>query len=178
MNLKDAKDIILESIFNNAQVGIVVSNDERIITHINPEFTRIFGFTAEDAIGRKIKELFVPEEVYEEYDKMGRLLDKEDKIEYEIIRYRKDGSKIPVLCRVSMIINNGKRVGGFAIYSDISESKGYQEELLKAKKELKERVKARTDELERANRELRESEQRYRTAIENSHDGRNLAKSF
>lgn len=181
----DVKDIILENIFNNAQVGIVVTNNESIITHINTEFTRIFGYTAEDSIGCKIKELFIPEEVHEKYQGIIKLLDREKRVEYETIRYRKDGKIMPVLCRISEIVNNGKRIGGFAVYSDISETKKYQEELLKSKTELEERVEARTTELRRANKELkkqiqdrekvekelRESEQRYRTAIDNSNDG-------
>jgi two-component system, sensor histidine kinase and response regulator len=182
---KEVKDIIFENIFNNAQVGIIVTDADGFISHINQEFTRIFGFTAEDATGKRIESLFIPDEVSEKHKQMVRLLQKGEKAEYETIRLRKDGTKIPVLSRISLIINNGKRIGGFAIYSDISESKRYQDELLKSKNELEERVKERTSALEIANmelikqiqerekieQELKQSELRYRTAIDNSHDG-------
>ncbi len=178
-------DIILENIFSNAQVGIVVTDKDGYITHINQEFTRIFGFTDEDAVGKKIDSLFIPNEAFEKHLEMVKLLETGDRVEYETTRLRKDGKKIPVLARISIIINNGKRIGGFAIYSDISENKRYQEELLKSKDELEERVKERTSALEIANMELKkqieerekielalkESEQRYRTAMDNSNDG-------
>jgi PAS domain S-box-containing protein len=181
----ETKDIIFKSIFDNAQVGIVVTDANGYITHINQEFTRIFGFTPEDSIGKKIDSLFIPDEVFEKHQEMVKLLKTGDRVEYETIRLRKDGIRIPVLARISIIINKGKRVGGFAIYSDISESKRYQEELLKSKDELEERVKERTSALEAANMELKkqiqdrekieqalkESELRYRTAMDNSYDG-------
>jgi two-component system, sensor histidine kinase and response regulator len=181
----DAKDIIFENIFNNAQVGIIVTDADGYISLINQEFTRIFGFTPEDAIGKKIDSLFIPDEAFEKHLELVKLLKSGDRVEYETLRFRKDGSKIPVLCRISIIINNGKRIGGFAIYSDISETKRYQEELLKSKNELEDRVKERTSALEQINLELnrqiqerekieqalKESEQRYRTAMDNSNDG-------
>jgi PAS domain S-box-containing protein len=163
----------------------VVTDADGYITNINQEFTRIFGFTDEDAVGRKIDSLFIPDEAFEKHLEMVKLLERVDRVEYETIRLRKDGTKIPVLSRISIIKNKGKRIGGFAIYSDISENKRYQEELLKSKDELEQRVKERTSALEIANMELKkqieerekieqalkESEQRYRTAMDNSHDG-------
>ncbi len=182
---KEIRGIIFENIFNNAQVGIVVTNTDGYITHINGEFTRIFGFTSEDAIGNKIEPLFIPEETHQKHEQMMQLLYQENRVEYETVRITKEGKKIPVMCRVSMIENNGKRIGGFAIYSDLAETRQYQEKLLESKNELEQRVIERTRELEKANselkkqikdrerieQELKESEQRYRTAIENSNDG-------
>lgn len=156
---QEERDIIYKNIFDNAQVGIVVTDANGYILHINQEFIRIFGFTAEDAIGIKIDSLFIPDEVFEKHREKVKLLENGDRVEYETLRSRKDGSIIPVLSRISMISKNGKRIGGFAIYSDISENKRYQEELLKSKNELEERVKERTSALEIANMELKKSKE-------------------
>ena len=40
---------MLESVFDNAQVGIIVGDQSEKITYINPEFTRIFGFDINDS---------------------------------------------------------------------------------------------------------------------------------
>ena len=176
---------LLEQVLNNAQVAIVISDKNRKVERINPEFTRIFGYTAEEATGEYLDNLIVPEEFRDELDQVTERLDKGERIELEAIRRTKDGRMIHVLTRTSPIIINNKRVGGFAFYSDISEQKHAQEELLKAHDELEMRVEKRTEELRKVNEKLqaeirerqriekalRESEEGYRTAIEHSNDG-------
>ena len=173
---------MLENVFDNAQVGIVVGSHERKITYINPEFTRIFGYDINDATSENFIKSFFQEEAYED---MAERLVREEKIEYETTRVKKNGERIHVICRTSLIKEKGVITGAFGIYSDISQRKKAQEELIKAKSELEERVEERTRELEKTNQELRkqlqeryrienelvESEKRYRTAIENSNDG-------
>ena len=180
------KDIeMLEQVLDNAQVAIVINDRNRKIERINPEFTRIFGYAEEEAIGEYLHNLIVPEGFLNEPGEVDKKLEKGERTELETIRRRKDGRLIHVLCRVSPIIINGKRAGGFAFYSDISEQKSAQDELQKAHDELEMRVKMRTRELMKANekleaeirerkrieRALRESEKGYRTAIEHSNDG-------
>jgi len=176
---------LLEQVLNNAQVAIVIADDNQKIERINPEFTRIFGYTAEEATGEYLDNLIIPEEFRDELERVIERLDKGERIELETIRRTKDGTMIHVLSRTSPIIINNKRVGGFAFYSDISEQKRAQEELLKAHDELEMRVEKRTEELRKVNEKLqaeirerkriekalRESEQGYRTAIEHSNDG-------
>ena len=183
MPLKDIE--MLEQVLDNAQVAIVINDRNRKIERINPEFTRIFGYAEEEAIGEYLHNLIVPEGFLNEPGEVDKKLEKGERTELETIRRRKDGRLIHVLCRVSPIIINGKRAGGFAFYSDISEQKSAQDELQKAHDELEMRVKMRTRELMKANekleaeirerkrieRALRESEKGYRTAIEHSNDG-------
>ena len=96
---------------------------------------------------------------------MNERLDKGERIEFETVRRTKDGRMIDVLCRVSPISTNGKRVGGFAFYSDISDRKRAQEALQKAHDELEMRVELRTRELMKANERL-EAEIRERKSME------------
>ena len=176
---------LMEQVLDNAQVAIVITDNDHKVEYVNPEFTRIFGYPREAAIEKYTYDLVVPEDRRVELEQLTEQLDRLERSEYETIRCSKDGRRIDVLCRLSPIIQGGKRVGGFAFYSDISERKRSQEEMQKAHDELEMRVKSRTRELREANKklkseirerkrieeELRESEEGYRTAIENSNDG-------
>jgi len=180
---KDAE--FLEQVLNNAQVAIVITDNDHKIEYVNPEFTRIFGYTAEEAIGKHTYDLIVPEEFRIELEQLSERWEKWERSEYETIRRTKDGRRIHVLIRVSPIIIDGKRVGGFGFFSNISKRKRAQEELQKAHDELEMRVEMRTEELKRANEKreaeirerkriemaLRESEEGYRTVIESCNDG-------
>ena len=41
---------------------VLIDADDRIL-NVNPEFTRIFGYAEEEACGRLLKDLIVPEEL-------------------------------------------------------------------------------------------------------------------
>jgi two-component system cell cycle sensor histidine kinase/response regulator CckA len=180
----------LEQVINNAQVAIVITDNYHKIEYVNPEFTRIFGYTEEEAIGKHTYDLIVPEEFRIELEQLNERLEKWERSEYETIRCTKDGQRIHVIIRVSPIIIDGKRIGGFGFFSDISEEKHTQEELQKAHEELEMRVEKRTEELKKANEKLEteirerkriekalsESEEGYRTVIESCNDGVSIIK--
>jgi two-component system sensor histidine kinase/response regulator len=190
--LKHLKEIeLLEQVLENAQVAIIVTDAKHKLEYVNPEFTRIFGYSEEEAIGKHLYDLIYPEERLVELEQLTERLEKLERSEYETIRRTKDGRRIHVLCRVSPIVVNGESVGGFAFYSDISEQKRSQEKLQKAYDELEMRVESRTRELKQANEKLkseirerkrieealRESEEGYRTAIEHSNDGISIVRA-
>jgi two-component system cell cycle sensor histidine kinase/response regulator CckA len=183
--LKHLKDTeFLEQVLDNAQLGIVITDTEYKLKYVNPEFTRIFGYSGEEAIGKTIYDLIYLEERLGELEQVSERVRRKERNEFETIRRTKDGRRIHVLCRVSPIVVNGESVGGFAFYSDISEQKRSQEELQKAHDELETRIESRTRELREANKklkseirerehiekELRKSEKRWRTLFEQSID--------
>jgi two-component system sensor histidine kinase/response regulator len=166
-------------------VAIVITDNDHELVYVNPEFTNIFGYSEKEAVGRHTYDLIVPEEYRLELEQLTNRLQKWEQSEYETVRCTKDGRRIHVLCRLSPIIFNKKRVGGFGFFTDISERKRAQEELQKAHDNLEMIVEKRTKELREANKKLkseirerkrieealRESEEGYRTVIESCNDG-------
>ena len=56
----------LDRVFARAPEAIVLIDTDDRVLEINPEFTRVFGYALEEARGRLINELVVPEELLAE----------------------------------------------------------------------------------------------------------------
>ena len=57
---------LLNELFARVSEAIVLLDTDDRILRVNPEFTRIFGYAQEEALGRPINELVVPEEPWAE----------------------------------------------------------------------------------------------------------------
>jgi PAS domain S-box-containing protein len=117
----------LEQIIENAPEAISIVDQELRILRINGEFTRVFGFTADEAAGKRLDLLIVPPDRYAETAWIGECIKTESKLSLETRRQRKDGSLVEVLLSTSPVMLNGKRVGAYASYRDITEQKRAEE---------------------------------------------------
>src|SRR6202521_3739173 len=117
----------LEQIIENAPEAISIVDQELRILLINGEFTRVFGFTADEVAGKRLDLLIVPPDRYAETAWIGECIKTESKLSLETRRQRKDGSLVEVLLSTSPVILNGKRVGAYASYRDITEQKRAEE---------------------------------------------------
>jgi PAS domain S-box-containing protein len=119
-----------DELFEQApEAAVVLSTDGRIL-RANREFTRMFGHEAEEALGRSIDELIVPEALMESAREYTNQLRQVGRIEVETVRKRKDGSEIYVsLLAVAVAASSGEHVVNYAIYRDITERKLAEERL-------------------------------------------------
>ena len=62
----------------------------------NREFTNLFGFSVEEVLGRNISELIVPDALREESEALRQALKRGERVSAELIRRRKDGSRLVV----------------------------------------------------------------------------------
>jgi len=113
----------LDQLIESAEEAIVVTNNDGNVKRVNDEFTKLFGYTPEEAIGAHIDDLVVSEEQRQEANAFSRKLSKGEKISFESVRQHKDGTLIDVLGIGSPIIINNKQAGEFAIYRDITRLK-------------------------------------------------------
>jgi PAS domain S-box-containing protein len=131
------------------------SLDERIVSW-NKGAEKIYGYTAEEMIGKPISILVPADKQNELADIMEKLKRGESLEHYESVRFGKDGRKIVVSLTISPLKDaNGKLVGASTIARDITEHKRVEEELLKSRAELEIRVQERTSELKQRNEQLK-----------------------
>jgi len=116
-----------EQIIENAPEAISIVDEELHILRINAEFTRIFGFSAAEAGGQQLDRLIVPPDRYAETAWITESIKTQSKLLLETRRQRKDGTLVEVLLSTSPVVVNGKRVGAYASYRDITEQKRAEE---------------------------------------------------
>lgn len=119
----------LSELFARVPEAIVMLDRDSRITRVNPEFTKIFGYTAEEAIGRPIKDLVAPEELHEEIESFAyRMAQTGEAFSAETVRRHKNGSRVPVSVVLIPVSSRGSGSAGYVIYRDISESRRLQDE--------------------------------------------------
>jgi len=143
-----------ERLIESSPEGIVIMDIDGRIKQINSEFTRLFGFTEEDVIGRNLNDLVVPPERKEEAIKIAQLSDGKT-YQIEKVRQRKDGSLVDVSLSGGPIIMDGKLEDVFVIYRDITDRKLAEKELRTAKDKAVEATRAKGDFLANMSHEIR-----------------------
>jgi PAS domain S-box-containing protein len=132
----------LASIVEHTDDAIVSKNLDGIITSWNRGAERIFGYTAEEAIGQPITIVIPLDRQSEERDILTRIRRGERIDHFETIRQRKDGSLIVVSLTVSPVNNaEGDIVGASKIARDISAQKKSQEQIAALAREAEHRSK-------------------------------------
>jgi PAS domain S-box-containing protein len=107
---------------------VMVDRDFRIV-RVNPEFTKIFGYTAEEALGHRIRELITPDDLQEEVETfMYRMAQTGEVFAAETVRRHKNGKRVPVSLICVPVSSNSSGNTGYVIYRDITETKRLQDE--------------------------------------------------
>jgi PAS domain S-box-containing protein len=127
----------LSAIIESADDAIVSKTLDGIITSWNKGAERIFGYTADEAVGQSVTMLIPEDHSDEEPGIIARIKAGERVEHYETIRVRKDGSLVDISLTVSPIIDaDGKIIGASKIARDISDRKRAEEALRSREEEL------------------------------------------
>jgi PAS domain S-box-containing protein len=139
----------LAAIVETSDDAIVSKDLESTVRSWNRGAERMFGYTADEMIGRSIRTI-IPEERWSEEDEVLRQLRQGNRVDhFETIRRRKDGTDIHVSLTISPIRSAaGTVVGASKIARDITDRR--QAEAERAR--LLEREQAAHAEIERASR--------------------------
>ncbi|RWD95497.1 PAS domain S-box protein, partial [Mesorhizobium sp.] len=131
----------LAAIVDSSFDAIIGKDLNSIITDWNRAAERLFGYGAEEAIGRSML-LLIPEHLHdEEADIIGRIRRGEGIASFDTMRKRKDGSLIAVSVTVSPIRNSsGDIVGASTIARDITAAKESERRIRLLMREVNHRV--------------------------------------
>jgi PAS domain S-box-containing protein len=132
----------LASIVESSDDAIVSKNLDGIITSWNKGAERVFGYTAEEAIGQPIT-IVIPQDRQDEERTILTRIRRGERIDhFETVRQRKHGSLIVVSLTISPVKNaQGKIVGASKIARDVTEQKRSQEQIATLAREAEHRSK-------------------------------------
>jgi len=132
----------LAAIIESSHDAIVSKDLEGTITSWNGGAERIFGYLAEEIIGKPIMILIPPYLQKEEEAIMERVRRGQRVEHYQTIRLRKDGSLIDVSLTISPVKNaSGKVIGASKIARDITERKRSDAQIINLAREAEHRTK-------------------------------------
>jgi PAS domain S-box-containing protein len=140
----EEKVLQLAALVESSLDGIVGENPQGLITSWNLGAERIFGFSAQELIGRPITIIIPPQLSHEEAEILASIRRGQPVEQFVTKRRRKDGVDIDVAITVSPIRDaSGAVIGASKVVRDITEVKQSEAALRRAK-----------DEAEAANRDL------------------------
>jgi PAS domain S-box-containing protein len=132
----------LVAIVESSDDAIVSKDLNGIITSWNRGAELLFGYRAEEVIGKPITILIPADRIDEEPEIIERVRRGERVDHYDTVRRRKDGSLIDISLTVSPLKDgDGRIVGASKIARDITERKRAQQQQNLLVKEMKHRIK-------------------------------------
>jgi PAS domain S-box-containing protein len=128
----------ISAIVESSDDAIVSKNLDGVITTWNRGAERIFGYSAEEVIGKSVNILIPPDRQEEEPAIIARIRHGERIEHYETVRVHKHGRRIDISLTVSPVRNaEGKIIGASKIARDITDRKRADEALHRTEKEFR-----------------------------------------
>jgi PAS domain S-box-containing protein len=161
--------VLLHELFEQAPQAVALTDAHDRVARVNKEFTRIFGYSPDEAAGKPLSHLIAGEGSQDEVQEFADLVARGHRVDAETVRQRKDGSSLQVsVVRVPVSIP-GEGIAGYAIYGDITATKGAERELQDSLEQLRALAarlhSAREEERSRVAREIHDDLGQALTAI-------------
>jgi PAS domain S-box-containing protein len=157
VDLRESEERIRD-VINSALSAVVVMDAQGTISEWNTRAEKMFGWPKDDAIGKELADLIVPEDLREAHRKglkhflatgEGPVINQF----IEISALRRGGMQFPVELSIS-VLRSSDAVTFCGFITDITERKRAEEEIKAFSQKLEHMVHERTMELENANKEL------------------------
>ncbi len=118
------------TVFDTVDTAVLVTDKDTNIIKVNPAFTAITGYTAEDAIGKVPRMLSSGAHTREFYREMWRSIKTTGNWQGEIFNRRKNGEFFTEWLSINEVRDNeGNLTNYVSLFSDISERKAVEEHM-------------------------------------------------
>ena len=151
---KQAEEKILYQAYllENVNDAIIGSDENSVLTFWNHASEKMFGWSAEEVLGRSAREILKSEFINADRETTIRTLETTGKWQGEALQYRKDGTQvISEIHSIALHDANGSVKGYVSVNRNITERKQAEEALQRARDELEFKVQERTAALSQAN---------------------------
>jgi PAS domain S-box-containing protein len=131
----------LQPLSSFSEDAIIGKDIDGIITEWNQGARQLYGYAADEVIGKPVS-LLIPPDVADDFPQiMQKIRRGESIVHYETVRKKKDGVRVEVSVSVSPIRDEaGKIVGAAAIARDISERKRQSRKLIEVQEQERARI--------------------------------------
>ena len=126
----------LEQLLECAPEGIVLADKNHRIIRTNAQFTRLFGYTPEETIGRIVDDLIAPPGRFDEASDITIRVGRGEPVRVETVRRKKDGSPVFVELMAAPVWVSDEQVADYASYRDITERKRGEDALRESEKKF------------------------------------------
>lgn len=116
----------LDQLVECAPEAVAILDANQQIARINTEFSRMFGYSPEEALGQQLSSLVVPPDRAAESRWIQETVGKGQKVTLESKRRRKDGTYLDVAISSAPVLVDSTQVGSCVLYRDIEEYKQAQ----------------------------------------------------
>ena len=126
----EEKQRLATRVLESTSEGVFITDAEEHIIHVNPSFTRMTGFSAEDALGQRPKILSSGRHGPDFFAAMWRSIKASGSWQGEIWNRRKSGELFAAWLDISAVRDETGRVSNFvSVFSDITSRKETEEKL-------------------------------------------------
>lgn len=129
MEALEEQKVYFKQLFDNSPEAIVIIDPKDEVMNVNEAFCDLFGYTRSEALGNQVNDLIAPRILLEEAESLSAKVLHGGVVKFETKRRSKSGRLIDVAILAYPVFLGGSQVGGYAIYSDITEKKYAEREI-------------------------------------------------
>lgn len=122
-NSAELRRQLLEQLFENSPDALLIVDPSFRVYCANRQFQRLFGYSLEQILGQSIDSLILPHDHAAEAKWLAECVQRGEQLTLDTRRRHRDGALLEVSLTAAPLLIQGKTLGFYLLYRDISERK-------------------------------------------------------